>query len=464
MDHKELRVVLMDHFRRFLASQKAKIDAEGPLSPAERQPLEGIIGFSEMEVAYGPLSEEGTAATAKGFVDRYNLDLDPTSPLFETFKRMISEAHGGYAKAVLDYSDRAEKFDFIERTSSAPSPTATNRPAMKLSELVNQFWKYAKLENRWTEKTEGEKQEHIDLLYERFGKDTDAAGFGREQAHLMRDTLRDYPVNRHKLKETRGKTLDEALSVEGMKKLHVLTINKYLQTYNGLFNWAVQNGHCSANPFDGLVLRADKANRDDPRLPFSDEQLSVICDALLSSTAKHAEHHKWGALIGIHSGARLNEIAQLHIDDVREIDGLWCFDINAKQGTLKKLKNAASKRIVPIHPRLIEHGFIAYFERMKTEGRERLFPKFTHSKSDGYGRNLGRWVNEAFLPNLDLKAKQLTFHSFRHTMVRKLIAADVSQAHIMAIVGHEPGTTTLSTYNRLGFPPAQLLAALKKAL
>lgn len=45
MDHKELRIVLMDHFRRFLASQKAKIDAEGPLSPAERQPLEGIIGF-----------------------------------------------------------------------------------------------------------------------------------------------------------------------------------------------------------------------------------------------------------------------------------------------------------------------------------------------------------------------------------------------------------------------------------
>ena len=50
MDHKELRIVLMDHFRRFLASQKAKIDAEGPLSPAERQPLERIKGFSEMEL------------------------------------------------------------------------------------------------------------------------------------------------------------------------------------------------------------------------------------------------------------------------------------------------------------------------------------------------------------------------------------------------------------------------------
>lgn len=51
MDHKELHIVLMDHFRRLLASQKAKIDAEGPLSPAERQPLAGIIGISELELA-----------------------------------------------------------------------------------------------------------------------------------------------------------------------------------------------------------------------------------------------------------------------------------------------------------------------------------------------------------------------------------------------------------------------------
>lgn len=106
-----------------------------------------------------------------------------------------------------------------------------------------------------------------------------------------------------------------------------------------------------------------------------------------------------------------------------------------------------------------------YFERMKAKpGNDRLFPQLSYSKSDGYGRNLGRWVNESLLPDLNIKTDQLTFHSFRHTMVRKLIAADVSQAHIMAIVGHEPGTTTLSTYNRNGFPPNLLIAALTKAI
>lgn len=72
-------------------------------------------------------------------------------------------------------------------------------------------------------------------------------------------------------------------------------------------------------------------------------------------------------------------------------------------------------------------------------------------------------MNESLLPDLGLKTGQLTFHSFRHTMVGKLSAASVPQEHVMAIVGHEPGTTTLKVYNRNGFPPKLLLVALEKA-
>lgn len=106
-----------------------------------------------------------------------------------------------------------------------------------------------------------------------------------------------------------------------------------------------------------------------------------------------------------------------------------------------------------------------YFERMKAErANTRLFPQLTYSKSDGYGRNLGRWVNERLLPSLGIKADNLTFHSFRHTMISKLAAANVPQEHIKAIVGHDQGTTTLNTYNRSGFPPSLLIAALSKAM
>lgn len=462
MDFKQLRTVLTDHFSRFLAARKAQIDETGPLSETDRMLMENTASVAEMELADGAISRDEADRTARDFIKRYELDVQADSPLFETFKRSIAQAQRDSAKAVLAYSADAESFDF-----NPPSPRTTAASGigpMTLGELVEKFWKFAKVENRWVDKTEGEKQEHIDLLYERLGRDMQVSAFGRAEAHLMRETLVVYPVNRHKLKETRGKPLLEILESKDVRKLHPVTVNKYLQTYQGLFGWAELNGYCASNPFRGLSLKTDKINTVDPRIGFSDKQADTIRNAVLGKDKPHEEHHKWGTLIAIHTGARLNEIAQLHLEDVRQIDGIWCFDINQKPGTLKKLKNAASKRIVPVHPRLIEYGFLDYFERMKArKANDRLFPQFSHSKSDGYGRNLGRWVNESLLPDLGLKTAQLTFHSFRHTMVGKLGAADVSQAHIMAIIGHEPGTTTLKVYNRNGFPPKLLLAALEKA-
>lgn len=463
MDYKQIRTVLAEHFSRFLASKKAEIDADGPLSAKDREVMESTITFAEMELADGPFNPEHGDEKALEFIRHYELDLQPDMPLFETFKQSLAQAHRDYAKAVLAYSDDTQNYDFKPAPSQTTGSPPSGMESLTLAELVEKFWRFAKLENRWSNKTEGEKQGHIDLLYERLGKDIQVSAFGRDEAHLMRETLVAYPVNRHKLKKTSGKSLLEVLEIKDVQKLHPITVNKYLQTYQGLFGWAEVNGYCAANPFHKLSLNTEKVNAVDPRIGFSDDQVNIIRNAILGKEKFYKEHHKWGTLIAIHTGARLNEIAQLHLEDTRQIDGIWCFDINQKQGTLKKLKNAASKRIVPVHPRLIEYGFLDYFERVKArKSNDRLFPEFTYSKSDGYGRNLGRWVNESLLPDLGIKTDQLTFHSFRHTMVGKLGAADVSQAHIMAIIGHEPGTTTLKVYNRGGFPPKLLLAALEK--
>lgn len=464
MNHQELRELVREHFAQRVAKAEARIDAEGPLSEVMQQQCRDQIALDASQFKEGFLVPELSEIEVRAFLKEHELEFERTDETTERLARLILQGRKAYLEAALAYSDAAETFDFKPARQAGPA-SPNKRPTMTLQQLVDEHWKYAKLENRWTGKTEGEKQDHIDLLYERLGKDIAATDVGREQAHMMRETLVAYPVNRNKGKLTRGKPLLEVLDMTSVPKLHPLTINKYLQTYSGLFNWAKQNGHCDTNPFDGLSLRTKKANSEAPRLPFTDDQLQAITHALLQKSGTKDEHHKWGTLIAIYSGARLNEIAQLHLEDIRQVDGIWCFDINQKDGTTKRLKNAASKRVVPVHPRLIDYGFMDYLGRMKTQrGNERLFPQLSYSRSDGYGRNLGRWVNESLLPDLAIKTGQLTFHSFRHTMVRKLIAADVSQAHIMAIVGHEPGTTTLSTYNRNGFPPNLLITALDKAI
>ena len=376
------------------------------------------------------------------------------------------KANSVYAKAVLEHDANASGYVLAEGQSEAGTRSATGRKSTgtTLGELVADFFKFAEIENRWIGKTKGEKEEHISLLIESVGRNTDIATIDRHVSRDVKNLLSAYPVNRFKMPETKDKSLAEIREGKWGRTLHPLTINKYIQTYKTMFGWAKISGYVAENPFEGLSLRTGKANREAPRLPFSDGALTSILRALLNGGTTVQPHHKWGTLIALHMGARLNEVAQLDIDDITQRDGVWCIDFNAN-GPNKKLKNDASKRIVPVHPRLLELGLLDYIQTVRNIAMNtRLFPQLSYTTSDGYGRNLGRWFNETLLPTLGIKTKQNTFHSLRHTVIERLIAADVSQAHIMAIVGHEPGTTTLKVYNRNGFPPSQLLAALGSIL
>lgn len=466
MNYAEIRAMLTDYFCTTLAAKKNAISSDGPLTPLEVYCLEREVARSR-----GPdtdsVQENLThfafdSMIVDQILERYG---HPTALADDQRRMLVNEyrkANGSYAKAVLEHDANACGYVLDEVRLDAVTQIASSRKSSSttLGGLVADFFKYADMENRWIGKTKGEKEEHINLLFESVGKDTDIALINRRVSRDVRDMLSAYPVNRFKMPATKGKSLAQIREGKWQRTLHPLTINKYLQTYKTMFGWAKINGYLVDNPFEGLSLQTGKANKEAPRLPFSDKALASILSALLSSAATVQPHHKWGTLIALHMGARLNEVAQLDLRDITLRDGIWCVDFNAN-GPNKKLKNAASKRVVPVHPRLIELGLLEYMDTVRrVSTNTRLFPQLSYTPSDGYGRNLGRWFNETLLPTLGIKSKQNTFHSLRHTVIERLIAAEVSQAHIMAIVGHEPGTTTLKVYNRNGFPPRQLLAAL----
>lgn len=81
---------------------------------------------------------------------------------------------------------------------------------------------------------------------------------------------------------------------------------------------------------------------------------------------------------------------------------------------------------------------------------------------NGYGRAIGRWFNNTLLLKLDMKPKTLVFHSLRHTMNTRLYQADVPEAQIKAIIGHEQQEVSTGTYLKDGFRPAQFKAAIDK--
>ena len=57
-------------------------------------------------------------------------------------------------------------------------------------------------------------------------------------------------------------------------------------------------------------------------------------------------------------------------------------------------------------------------------------------------RTLGRWANDAILPNLGMKSQRHTFNSLWHTVVTHLSQAGVEQPIVQALVGRqEKGVT-----------------------
>src|SRR5690606_10415659 len=112
------------------------------------------------------------------------------------------------------------------------------------------------------------------------------------------------------------------------------TINKYLQTYNDLFEWARRNSHVAANHFSGLTILQNKQRITGKRKAFSNPQIVTILDAVTSNRDGLAkkDYQKWGPLIGIYTGARLNEIAQLHLKDIQQVEGIWCAAAKAVSG------------------------------------------------------------------------------------------------------------------------------------
>ncbi len=141
-------------------------------------------------------------------------------------------------------------------------------------------------------------------------------------------------------KSAANKVTDVALPVrkEGQPGLSAATINKHLTAMHSFFDWAANNGHVRENVFANMQIRETK-NAIEERPAWSPEDIRTILDSPLytgckSTSKRHVpgklvikDARYWVPLIGMYSGMRLEEICQLPPSDVRQVGGIWCFDI-----------------------------------------------------------------------------------------------------------------------------------------
>ncbi len=211
------------------------------------------------------------------------------------------------------------------------------------------------------------------------------------------------------------------------------TLENWFNLLGGCFNWAIDHDLIAANPTTSIKPRPKKQAAK-TRDQFTSDDLRRI----FAEPVRQRPSQFWLPLIAAYSGARLNEIGQLTRRDVESerIPHFKITDQTDEQGVIKRLKTHSSRREVPIHPKILEAGFLDFVQA----GTHRyVFDDLPHPESEedyeptkAFSQWFGRYLTRA-----GVKTPRKSFHSFRHTFVTRALACQVPAKIVSILVGHE---------------------------
>ena len=279
--------------------------------------------------------------------------------------------------------------------------------------------------------------------------------FNRGQVRIWRNLLKDFPVRGIELKCFQNLSIREIVQANrriGKSTISTRTVNKHLNYLSSFCNWLMVEGHIENNPVQGMLL-AETFDKN-ARRPFIISELNEIFSSPLfrgcknhdkwhiAGTTKINNHIYWLPIIALYTGARLAEIAQSLVSDYSIRHNHWTFKISTDDDTTKSLKNKSSERVIPIHRKLIDLGFITFIEKQKANGETRLFPELQRNKRGQIAATFSRKWGK-YLSAINIKQdSSLNFHSFRHTFTDELRRAGHNDNEIGILLGHSQHSTT----------------------
>lgn len=352
---------------------------------------------------------------------------------------------------------------FQNRNSEIANEKIMLKRQIKGGEKISSLFAKFKLEKitskRWIEKTGLENQRCFDLFLT-FAGDYEPQEYNHQTFLQFKSMLQKLPPNMNSNPRTRNKSLSKILSMKHDCRLGESQINKYLICVSSFFGWLQQHEILEQNPAHHLLISRAKRKRPDlERSAFTKQEIVLMLDELRQQRQGFGikQSRFWVPTIAAYSGMRLTEICQLYLEDIVEINNIWCFDINEKAD--KRLKTAASARIIPIHPSLISNGLIEFVNELRINECKRLFPELKKEKYNGYGRQMSK-VFTSFNRRFISTDPKKTFHSIRHSVANQLKQKGVATEIISELLGHHINNITISRYGKK-YEPSIILKAIK---
>ncbi|MDG4889695.1 site-specific integrase [Mesorhizobium sp. WSM4887] len=380
--------------------------------------------------------------------------------------RLLKDALGGASAAPVGPPSQ------VLAPQVTPSPlVASGGPSF--SEIAEAFRSDQIAVKIWDHQTAGQARATYRLFAEVCGNKP-LQDYTRGDADEFRKKIQRLPWDYSKAPAYRNRSVDEILKIaeaqaktRDVQPITQRTVKRHFSALSGLWGSGLSAGAVSQNIFSGFRFGSSK-KASEQRDMWTAPELEILFSSPLYTGCKSElrrsepgslvlkDERYWLPLIAIFSGMRQEEIAQLHIEDVKEADGITFFDINDKPPRM--LKNANAARQVPLHATLIRLGFLEYVDQCRKSRQVRLFPNLKPGGADNrLGHSFSKWFTR-YRRDIGVYRKGLDFHSFRHSASTSMHQAGIERAVLDHVTGHStPGETSR-------YVKASALAQLQSAI
>ena len=337
--------------------------------------------------------------------------------------------------------------------SFVPSPVEIGGPT------VNEAFEAWRGHTKARVKSQDEFGSAIRRFVAAFG-DMPVATVDRKTAREFRNLLLKLPAQVPKpLRDLPLREQARQAEAQKLPRLSPRTVKKQLQALYTALSHARDEMDATIVP-DVFGVSVDCSEvMGDERLPFSGEQLAMLFSTPLMTAGQGEEAAFWFMLLGPLTGCRIEELAQLRPGDVRQEDGVTFIDIcresvrerrkKAAEGERGKgVKTRTSLRRIPLHPILIDAGFLGLVENAKARGAEWLFDLKTYARYEQRGKYMSNKLNR-MIDDAGITEPEYVFHSFRHSMKQALRDLDGVKEEISDLLtGHSFAISVGRKYGR----------------
>ena len=363
----------------------------------------------------------------------------------------------GALSSVLSPAQNAKLQTLFEAPASNDliQPPLTHENNRLFGALTREFEERQVREGAWKNpRTRITMHARLEGLAELIGGHRPLSSLTRADFNALRDQLRSYPKNRHRLRATRNQPLSQIIQSGKYEPLNARTAKKFFELARALISYAHDQGYLKENLAAGLTFSTKGAPSPRKRT-YTPRQIEQLLNGPVYTLKapprwRLNDYRFWLPLLGLYSGARLSELCQLQLGDIREELGVWVISISSSGA--RQLKTVDSERLVPLHKVILEAGFLEFHQqRLDATGSNLSAPLFENIRVHGDlspGHTASRWYrgsdkdDKGYLGQCGLGEDELTFHGLRHTFIQQFRRQKLDMLIGKALVGHADRSTT----------------------